>query len=111
VWYFLPTKSAKNTTQTDMRLRRRRIAAACSRNDDALFERYWGLGVANPRKMLVFWFFCGESAKKPKQKGVLGYAPSMGFTYWGCEGTVFPCNLMIVGYVVFSPCASNAHCR
>jgi hypothetical protein len=25
--------------------------------------------------MLLFWFFCGEAAKKPKQKGAWGCAP------------------------------------
>jgi hypothetical protein len=34
-----------------------------------------GLGVVNPRKMLVFWFFCGEAAQKPKHKGGLGLRP------------------------------------
>jgi hypothetical protein len=33
-----------------------------------------GLGVANPRKMRLFWFFCGYAAKKPEQKGAWGCA-------------------------------------
>ncbi len=39
-----------------------------------------GLWVATPRKMLLFWFFCGYAAKKPEQKGAWGAAPSTGDT-------------------------------
>jgi hypothetical protein len=33
----------------------------------------WGL--QTPEKRVFVGFFCGEAAKKPKQKGVWGYAP------------------------------------
>jgi hypothetical protein len=33
----------------------------------------------------------------------------MGFTYWEREGTGFPRNPMIVGYVVFSTKSKNQH--
>jgi hypothetical protein len=38
-----------------------------------------------------------------------GLCPSMGFTYWEREGTGFPRNPMIVGYVVFSTKSKNQH--
>jgi len=50
---------------TDRELRRRRIAAACSRNYDPLFERYWD--------MVPQWV-----------------SPLDGVHLWECEGTRFP---------------------